>query len=458
MSDRSWLAVLAAACLALAFLWPGQAPGGGSEWARPVAFALTAAVIVYGATVAVIAWQVGEWSPTFMALGCVSMTESIAGRLLLAPEGFGLAGGWQPGMLPFLGMVIGAGWFAIAARPHKPTDEQGARRARALLLGGTAFGGAVCAALFVLPQAPPEALLRGAGGLAAAGYVVSGLGFLAAYRLLRMPSQMAMAAGSFGFTLASVAMAGGGVPGVAGWQFEGVMIAVASLPATGFILEQRARPGLRSMVLALFFRGALADVRRGYPQRLHDLLAAVSDYDRALHGHLDRVAALSLRLGRKLGASPGELRTMVIAAQCHDVGKITLPKALLNKPGRLSPREWQLMQEHPIAGAEIVRRIPALASAAEAVAEHHERWGGNGYPSGRSGETLSLAGRVVAVADVYDALVSRRAYKEGWSQGEALAEIERGAGSRFDPRVVEALCAVVRTHEDGDEREFAAVA
>jgi response regulator RpfG family c-di-GMP phosphodiesterase len=138
------------------------------------------------------------------------------------------------------------------------------------------------------------------------------------------------------------------------------------------------------------------------------------------------------------------------AAILHDVGKVSTPDHILQKPGKLTPEEFAIMREHAETGGTILERAASLAEGssylslgAEIAMSHHERWDGNGYPHGLSQEEIPLSARIVAVADVYDALISNRPYKDPWPLSEALDYIRKGAGQQFDPRVVEAFLAVI---------------
>jgi HD-GYP domain-containing protein (c-di-GMP phosphodiesterase class II) len=145
-----------------------------------------------------------------------------------------------------------------------------------------------------------------------------------------------------------------------------------------------------------------------------------------------------------------------LAAELHDVGKVAIPDAILNKPGPLNEDEWAFMRRHTLIGERIVAAAPALCGVAKLVRASHERWDGGGYPDGIAGENIPLGARIVAVCDAYDAIVADRPYRGARSSAAALAELRRCAGTQFDPAVVEAFAAALADVE-GD-RGSAAVA
>ncbi|CAM3160136.1 Response regulator [Deinococcus saxicola] len=151
-------------------------------------------------------------------------------------------------------------------------------------------------------------------------------------------------------------------------------------------------------------------------------------------GHTDRVAALAMRMAGALCWSPSQMRALRWGAYLHDIGKIAIPDAVLLKPGALDTGEWTVMRSHVGEGLHFVAALGFLpATALEVVRDHHERWNGQGYPVGKVGCEISLAGRVFALCDVYDALTSKRPYKAAWTSEAALFEIEGQAGQHFDP-------------------------
>lgn len=160
---------------------------------------------------------------------------------------------------------------------------------------------------------------------------------------------------------------------------------------------------------------------------------ALEARDGVIRGHTDRVAALATRVAEALCWSPSQIRAVRWGAYLHDIGKIAVPDAVLLKPGPLTAGERAVMRSHVERGLILAAALDFLPDTAlEVVRDHHERWDGQGYPAGKAGREISLAGRVFALCDVYDALTSVRPYKAAWTHEAALAEIERQAGKHFD--------------------------
>jgi len=155
--------------------------------------------------------------------------------------------------------------------------------------------------------------------------------------------------------------------------------------------------------------------------------------------HVRRVAAYSVLLGRKCGLSPEDLALLEAASPMHDVGKIGIPDALLQKPGKLTPEEFEIMKHHTVIGQRILRQSDRklLASACTIALQHHERWDGTGYPRGLKGEEINLMARISALADVYDALSMGRVYKQPWPKDKVLHFIRQERGGMFDPWIVD---------------------
>ena len=159
-------------------------------------------------------------------------------------------------------------------------------------------------------------------------------------------------------------------------------------------------------------------------------------------GHSESVTHAAMRIGEQLRLTSDDMDTLHRGGLLHDIGKIAVPSAILDKPGRLTPEEMAIVQSHPEVGARILAPIDAYTAILPVVLYHHERFDGKGYPRGLSGNSIPVLARLVAVADVYDALVSDRPYREGWAPERALAHILESAGTHFDPVMADAFAIV----------------
>jgi putative two-component system response regulator len=171
-------------------------------------------------------------------------------------------------------------------------------------------------------------------------------------------------------------------------------------------------------------------------------LARLAEYrDDATYEHPQRVGRTASLLADKLGLAPDVVKAISIAAQLHDVGKVGVPDRILLKPSRLTAAEFELMKSHTLIGAEILAGSswPVLQLAEEIAISHHERWDGTGYPDGKLEDEIPMSGRIVIVADNFDALTHSRPYAEAWDAEKAASEIRRQSGQHFDPDVVEAF-------------------
>jgi putative nucleotidyltransferase with HDIG domain len=181
----------------------------------------------------------------------------------------------------------------------------------------------------------------------------------------------------------------------------------------------------------------------GAGRRLLALVAALDDHDGLTRGHSERVRAYAQLIGTELGLNKHELDLLNWAALLHDIGKLEIPRAILNQTGKPTEEEWATIRKHPEFGAALVAPLAGwLGEWSRAVLDHHERWDGAGYPHGTVGTEISLAGRIVAVADVFDVITSTRSYKPSSTMAAARSEIARCAGTQFDPDVVRAFLAV----------------
>jgi HD-GYP domain-containing protein (c-di-GMP phosphodiesterase class II) len=186
----------------------------------------------------------------------------------------------------------------------------------------------------------------------------------------------------------------------------------------------------------------LADrLREAYLQTITALARSVEARDEYTGGHVERVRRYSLRIGHALELPEETQMHLEFGSVLHDVGKIGVPDIVLRKDGPLDNDEWQYMRRHPIIGQRVLEGVLFLIPALDVVAYHHEKWDGTGYPYGLAGEAIPLLGRIVSVADAFDAMTSDRPYRKGLPVEVALAELEKSKGKHFDPQVIDVFVA-----------------
>ncbi|KKM09841.1 hypothetical protein SY88_16760 [Clostridiales bacterium PH28_bin88] len=184
------------------------------------------------------------------------------------------------------------------------------------------------------------------------------------------------------------------------------------------------------------------DMRQSFLDTIQSLAAAIDAKDPYTRGHSERVARYAVAIAREMKRPEDQVEQLQYIAVLHDAGKIGIPEAILNKPGSLDRDEFAQMQHHAAIGAEIVANVKMLASGADIVRHHHEKWDGKGYPDGLVGAAIPLGSRIIAVADAFDAMTSDRPYRPARAPEAALEEIKGCSGRQFDPGVVKAFINV----------------
>ncbi|HST51878.1 MAG TPA: diguanylate cyclase [Pyrinomonadaceae bacterium] len=184
-----------------------------------------------------------------------------------------------------------------------------------------------------------------------------------------------------------------------------------------------------------------AETSRVHLATVEALATAIDAKDQTTHFHVRRVQVYCGRLGELMGLSPGEIKALKAGALLHDIGKLAVPDHILNKPGKLTPAEFEKMKIHTTVGAQILERVGFPYPVVPIVRHHHEQWDGRGYPEGLRGEEIPITARILSVADCFDSVREERPYRRGKTREQACAMIRRGAGTHFDPRVVETFLA-----------------
>ena len=276
--------------------------------------------------------------------------------------------------------------------------------------------------------------------------------------LALVPPLLSLRLGAAAVGLTSLALGGAWLLGAqAAFEAGHVVAVVAPLAAllvstAGALIaihlaerNNRRRLERESAVLEGLVRERTAELREAQFEIVRRLAQAAESRDEETGQHIDRISRMCGQLARAAGLSDAEAELIGEASALHDTGKIGIPDAVLLKPGKLSAEEWDIMRRHPEIGARMLENSSSpLMQRAETIAlTHHERWDGTGYPAGLAGADIPLEGRICAVCDVFDALLSPRVYKPAWPLEEVLAELERQRGSQFDPELVDVFLELV---------------
>jgi CHASE2 domain-containing sensor protein len=276
------------------------------------------------------------------------------------------------------------------------------------------------------------------------------LGLFPALASLRLRALLAAlvapGAGVAWLVVAQVAFDHGHVLPVAAPLFALAIGTVLTIGA-GYASERRRRDRVaqRNEALEEAVRERTLELRETQLEIINRLAGVTESRDEETGLHLERIGRLCEQLGLALGMTAPQAETLRHASLLHDVGKIAVPDAILTKPGPLTDEEWVVMRGHAAAGAAMLAgsRAPVMRMAEEIALSHHERWDGSGYPAGLAGEAIPLTGRICAVCDVFDALRSRRPYKEPWPLQDTLDELARQRARHFDPTVLDAFLGMV---------------
>jgi HD-GYP domain-containing protein (c-di-GMP phosphodiesterase class II) len=399
--------------------------------------------------------------PVLLALGCLFIGVLLLGHGLTTPGVFGRPFSLWVARFPVLAIAgFAACLLAATSERHSALKRFVARFPRATLLGVSGVVAAGTAAIVAQPfLASGAAPLPGEAAVshvlmagAALTLLATGATHWRRWRLGRDRVDLALVMASWLSVDAIVSFELGTLWRVSWWDYHAYLLAGFAAAAWAVVAQYRRTRSMMEAVSTISVSDPLERIARGSPEALTALIGAVEAKDPYTHGHSSMVADISARIGQRIGLDPDSLRGLTHGALLHDVGKIGVPDHVLNKPASLTPEEWGWIKAHPVVGWEMASRAPSLRKALAVVRHHHERWDGSGYPDGLGGDEIPQDARIAAVADVWDALTSDRAYRQAWPLDEALEHIVAARGTLFDPLCVDALLDLMAERGLGVER------
>lgn len=266
--------------------------------------------------------------------------------------------------------------------------------------------------------------------------------YLETYLSTRFPLQLAIVYSSGWMIAAQIINVTGTMWMLSWWIYHLLLLASISAMIVGIYYQYRSSGSYTKSLKQLFQNDPKEWINAYMSPAVRQLIRTTETRDAYTAGHNYRVALYAIQLGEELGLNPDQLRAIAQGGIVHDIGKLIVPDNILNKPGKLTPEEREVIEKHPVTGFNLCRRLGFMQEELAVIRSHHERWDGSGYPDSLSGENIPLLARVTAVADVYDALTSSRSYRAALSHEKAMAIILKERGKHFDPLCVDALVRI----------------
>jgi len=413
-----------------------------------VVSAIAACALIVASLAAVAASRVPQPGVVWLGLGCTAVGVFMLGHGLTTPDVFGQPANRWVGRLPYAAI----GSFALCLFIGGRRADRGINRWVSRHPVTTLLVPTVAASTLVALIVADPLLLGGSAPLAHENAVLAVLSTLFVILLVTViwthghrwhlghdTVQLAILLAAAMSIAAVFSFEHGRFTQLSWWDYHAYLLAGFGAAVYAVVLRRSQQQTVWDLLTTTFDDDPFAHIVQGYPEALCTLVRAVEIKDAYTHGHSQRTAQLAVELGLQMGLPPDRLRVISRGAFLHDIGKIAIPDQILNKPGRLTPEERLVVETHPQLGYELASSAPSLREVLLVILHHHERMDGQGYPGGLVGVGIPLEARVVAVADVWDALTSDRPYRSGWELPVALAHIVDGRASHFDPLVVDAL-------------------
>jgi HD-GYP domain-containing protein (c-di-GMP phosphodiesterase class II) len=456
-----WGVVLGAPALLLAAMLANPAwdrPFGSDTFHFYVVSGVTLAAAVAFGVVILLVRSMKETRLLFLGLAFMCIAGVFAMHGLATPGHIHDRAYAEIGVSSWLSVFLGAAFVALSVATLPKAVDDGIKRFALPLFGTTAAALGVYLGLGIaapdwLAWVPTDdrAVQLGVTAITMSLLAFAAYRYYQAYLFARQPSQWAMVCVVVLLIEVQASMTFGRFFLTSWWLYHGLYATAFVLLFGAWAIEARRAGSLRVIADALSMRDAVTQLNNGYSQPIAELVDAIEWKDLYTLGHVRRVASFAVMIGKEIGLPTLELRRLALGAQMHDVGKISVPDRILQKPARLTPDEFDVIKQHVVRGNEIARGVKALEPAAEAIYYHHEHYDGSGYPQGLAGAAIPLHARIVAIADAYDAMTSGRVYQPAVDHAAAMCELQRTAGSHFDPELVQTFgCVMGRLHGGGE--------
>ncbi len=383
---------------------------------------------------------------SFVSLGLLQAVHGFATPGVVMPDDHAMMQDGSMRLLPVtaqLSVLLAAVWLWLSSLPSwHPVVRPLARHERPLPFVWTALLLLLDAALLWRPtlvaylpvDSVPLRYVVAALTFALVGVTVHH--YARSYRYARLPLQLSTVYGALWLAGAQLVLSTAPLWHLSWWLYHALLYAGVGAGVVGLLRQYSQGERLSTAVLGLWNRDADALLHSGISAGVRDLVGTLEVHDPYTAGHSYRVAREAVRLGRAAGCSPEDLRALAQGGLVHDLGKLEVPRDLLSKDAALDADERAAVERHPARGHATCQALGFLPAELSVVRHHHERWDGGGYPDRLAGERIPRLARIVAIADVYDALTSDRAYRSAWSHGRARGFIQAEAGRHFDPELV----------------------
>jgi HD-GYP domain-containing protein (c-di-GMP phosphodiesterase class II) len=409
---------------------------------------IAACALVVAILAAVAAGRTRRASLVMLALGCLTVGFAMMAHGLTTPGIWNRPFNWWVARYPIIALAGFAAFMAAAVVLHEgPAARFIEQFAREIVLAFCVFATGLIAITVLDPTMgigsqllPGEELgTKVVAWASAVVLVVTGDVHRRRWLLSRDRVALALLVASWLSAESIASLQLGRLWRLSWWDYHVLLLIGFSAAVYAVVAEYRRSRSAEGAFSSVVLRNTLDQIAHGHPDALRPLVIAVEARDAYTRGHSTRVGELSVRIGEHMGLRAEVLRALAQGGLLHDIGKIGVPDQILNKPGVLTAEEREEIENHPAVGWEIVKQAPSLRGALAIVRYHHERVDGTGYPEGLEGDAIPVEARIAAVADVWDALTSDRAYRAAWAADQAVDMMTGGRGSHFAPDALDAL-------------------